>query len=56
MLQKHGEAGRPAISTVLAAQRAHGGPELAAALTEVTGSIDDEHVASGNTIQCSDSG
>ena len=45
-----------ALSAVLAIQRAQGGPKPATALTEVTGSIDMEHDASGNTIQCSDSG
>ena len=39
-----------------AIQRVQNGPELAAALPEVTGSIDLEHDTSGNTIQCPDSG
>lgn len=46
----------PAPSAVLAIRQAQGDPELAAALTEVTGSIGVEHDASGNTIQCPDSG
>jgi hypothetical protein len=55
-LQTHREAVNPALYAVLAIQRAQGDPQLAAAFTEVTGSIDVEHDASGNTIQCPDSG
>lgn len=46
----------PALFAVLTIQHAHDDPELAAALTEVMVSIDVEHDASGNTIQCPDSG
>jgi hypothetical protein len=56
MLQNTWEAVSPAPSAVLAIQQAQVDPDLATALTEVTGSIDVEHDVSGNTIQCPDSG